>query len=302
MTKPISPRLLALLTSTRSDDGNLFAADTYEFTLIGGGTLRYTDGDADLTVNGKLYGAGGVEIGPYFGTSQNEARAHWGLGTNIDTLTFDVIPGSATVLGEPLLKACKDGVFDGATLKLQRLFMPTYGDTRRGPVTIFFGRVAEVDVGRSKATFIVNSFVELLDNPFPRNLYQAGCVNNLGDSACGVNLAALAVAGTVATGSTNGVLLANLGVTPSGQFDQGKLTFTSGLLIGTSRTVKMATAGSPGTITLLYAFPSAPAIGDTFSIFPGCDKTFASSNGCAKFANQARWRGADLIPTAESAI
>jgi len=254
MTKPISPRLSALLAS----DSDLFIADVYEFTLIGGTVSRYTNADRDLTVNGKVYSAGGIQIGPYFDINGN--------------------------------------------LKKQRIFLPTFGDTRRGPVTLFTGRVAEVDVGRSKATFTINDFMELLDQDFPRNLYQAGCVNNLGDTACGVNLNALAVACTDAGGSTVSTINANLAVAPTGQFNQGKVTFTSGVLNGVSRSVKLATAGAPGVITLLMSLPSAPTIGDTFNIYPGCDKTFAGTNGCPKFANTARWRGEDRIPIVETAI
>lgn len=297
MPKPISPRLLALLAT----DADMFVSEVYDFTLIGGGTLRYTNGDADITVNGKVYSAGGIQIGPYFDAAGNRGNTTWALGTQADTLLFDVIPGAATIAGQPFLEACQQGVFDGAMLLKQRLFMPTYGDTRRGPITIFVGQVAEVDVGRSKATFTVNSPLELLDQDFPRNLYQAGCVNNLGDTACGVNLASYAVAGVITT-ATATVLHANLAVAPVGQFNQGKVTFLTGNLAGVSRTVKAATAGAPGEIDMMIPWPSAPQPGDTFSIFPGCDKTFAGANGCPKFSNTARWRGEDLIPTAETAV
>lgn len=298
MPKPISPRLLSMLQI----DKDLFAADTYEFTLIGGGVLRYTNGDTTIIGNGKTYSAGGIQIGPYFDSAGNRGRARWVLGTEVDTQIFDVIPGSAQVNSQAFLIACEQGAFDGAVLIKQRWFMPTYGDTRLGPITLFVGKVAEVDVGRSKATFMVNSYLELLDQNFPRNLYQAGCVNNLGDSPCGVNLTALAVACVALAGSTAGIISANLAVAPTGQFNQGKVTFTSGALNGLSRTVKLGTAGAPGSISLLLPLPAAPANGDTFNIFPGCDKTYAGSNGCAKFANQARWRGEDLIPVAETAV
>lgn len=299
MTKPISPRLLALFASPAGS--NLFEADIYRFTLVDGTDLRYCAGDADLTVNGLVYSAGGIRIGPYFATQNANAKAQWAIGTNADTLTFEVIPGAATVGGAAFLVACKMGVFDGATLTLSRLFMPTYGDTRRGPIRTFVGRVAEVDIGRSSAIFTVASFIELLDQMFPRNLFQPGCVNNLGDTACGVNLTALAVACTVAAGSTGQTINANFSAAPAGQYNQGKVVFASGTLNGFSRTIKSAVAGTPGALTLLYSFPSAPTLGDTFNIFPGCDKTFAGADGCPKFANTARWRGEDLIPTAETA-
>lgn len=299
MSKPISPRLAALF-ATRPV--NLFKADVYRITLIDGTELRYCGGDQDLTLNGLVYSAGGVQIGPYFGTDNQPAVLKQSIGTSIDTTLFEVLPGSATVGGVPFLTACKNGVFDGATVRVYRLFMPTWGDTRRGPILTIYGRVAEVDVGRTSAIFTVNSNAEILDQPFPRNLYQPGCVNNLGDAPCGVNLTALAVAAVIIAGSTSSLISANFAAAPAGRFNQGKITFTSGTLLGFSRTIKSAVAGAPGTVTMLRPFPSAPAAADTFNLFPGCDKTYAGADGCAKFANQARWRGEDLIPVAEQAV
>lgn len=298
--KPISPRLLALLESRPTA---LFRADCYEFTLVGSATpLRYTSGDADLTMNGKTFSAGGVQVGPYMGTVDNRGSVKQELGAGVNSLVLEIIPGSATVGGVAFLQACRMGVFDGATLKKYRLFMPTYGDTRRGPILMFGGRVAEVDAGRSSAIFTINDFGEVLDQPFPRNLFQPGCVNNLGDTACGVNLTALAVACVVISGSTRSSISANFAAAPATTYNQGKIAFTSGTLNGFARTIKSAVAGAPGTITMLNPFPTAPTAGDTFNIYPGCDKTYAGTNGCAKFTNQARWRGEDLIPVAEQAV
>lgn len=297
MPKPMGPPLSRFLQASRE----FFRVDLYEFTLVGGLVLRYTNGDADIRMNGKLFSAGGIDIGPYVDTAGNRGRSHWGVGTTADTTMLDIVPKDATIGGVPFLTAVQQGVFDGALFRKYRVFMPTYGDTRRGPIIMFVGRVANADAGRSKATLTINSHLELLDQVFPRNVYQAGCVNNLGDTACGVNLAALAVACTV-TSATAGIISANFTAVPTGRWNQGKVVFTSGVLEDMARTVKMATAGAPGTIQLMFPFPSAPQAGDTFNIFPGCDKTFAGSNGCPKFANTARWRGEDKIPIVETAI
>lgn len=298
MSKPMSPLLSAMLASDR----DMFIADAYQFTLVNGGVLRYTNADQDITVNGSVYSAGVASIGPFVDIAGNRSRTSQQLGAGSGQLQFEIIPGEALVNGQPLLAAVQQGAFDGALIKKMRLFMPTFGDTRRGPIVMFSGRVAEAVAGRSKAVFNCSDWRELLDQQFPRNLFQAGCVNNLGDTPCGVNLAALAVGCTVASGTTLTDILANLTVSPTGNFNQGKVTFTSGPLDGLSRTVKLATAGTPGTINLLMPLPSLPDAGDTFDIYPGCDKTYAGTNGCAKFANQARWRGADLTPSVEVSV
>jgi uncharacterized phage protein (TIGR02218 family) len=264
--------------------------------------LRYCSGDADINYNGIQYPATGTygsnagAGGPYFDRSGNKSLITQSIGTNVDTLTFDVIPGNALVNGQAFLKACHDGVFDGATLRLWRAYMPTYGDTTAGAILRFQGLVAQVDAGRSYATFIINSWLDLLNQPMPRNVYSAGCRFNLGDSSCGVNLNLYAVAGTCAAGTSNSTIIANIAASNIGYFDQGKIEITSGALAGLRRTVKQVSLGTPGTITLLGALPSAPATNDTFIIYPGCDKTFSGANGCAKFNNQTRFGGEPLIP------
>jgi uncharacterized phage protein (TIGR02218 family) len=291
--KPSSPALRTLLASRQ-----FFVANLYTFTLIGGGVLRYCSGDADITANGHLYPAGG-QVGPFFDSASNRAKAHWKLGVEVDTLTFDVLPGTSTVLGQPFLAACITGAFDGAELTLERAFMPTYGNTSAGTVILFVGRVAEVDIGRSMATFSVNSHLELLNLNLPRNLYQAGCTNTLGDASCTVNLAGLGITGAAAAGSSSSVIRATI-AQASGYFDQGKIQFTSGSNAGLWRSVKSWVSGSPGTLSLLAPFPTAPSFGDTFTVYPGCDKTQTTCSG--KFGNLANFRGFPYVPIPETAV
>ncbi len=302
--KPASAALQALL-ATRA----FAAADLYTFTLVGGGVLRYTSYDTDIAYNGNIY-ASGTPGGPFFDRRDNKARCHWKRGVEVDTLSFDVVPGSATVQGAPFLSAVRQGLFDGAELELDRAFFlpPAPGDfppvtiqPATGVVILFVGRVAEVDAGRSLATFNVNSHLELLNQNLPRSLYQPGCVNTLGDASCGVNLNSFSAAGTAAAGSTASIITAVVGNPLAGYFDQGKITFTTGANAGLSRTVKQCVFGAPGTIALLAPFPVAPATGDAFALFAGCDKSLGP-NGCLKFNNQPNFRGFPFVPVPETAV
>jgi uncharacterized phage protein (TIGR02218 family) len=290
--KPASPALQSLLASRQ-----FYAADLYTFTLVGGGVLRYTTGDRDITANGQVFSSNG----PRIDRKDNRAKCRWKRGVDVDTLTVDILPRPTDrVNGQGFLAACVQGAFDGAELQLERAFMSSYGDTSVGTVILFTGRVAEIDLGRAVASFSVHSHLELLNVQLPRNLWQPGCVNSLGDASCGVNLAAFAVGGAATAGSTAHLINASL-AQGSGYFDQGKITFTSGANAGLSRSVKSWSVGAPGVIALLAPFPNAPQAGDGFSIYPGCDKTLGP-NGCAKFANTARFRGFPFIPTSETAI
>jgi uncharacterized phage protein (TIGR02218 family) len=296
--KPTSPELLALLKSRQ-----FYVADLYTFTLANGaGTLRYCSGDRDVTWNGILYPCTG-QTGPFFDRTDNKAKCHWKIGTDVDQLVFDVLPGNAQLFGVPFLVAVRNQVFRGATMTLDRAFMATYGNTSVGTVFMFGGRISKVEAGRSIATFTVNSWLDLLNQQFPRNLYQYNCVNNLGDGTCGVNLASYTTTGVAAAaGSTPAVISANVSNPTTGYYDTGVVTFTSGALAGLSRSVRQCVFGSPGSIVLLAPFPGAPAVGDTFNISAGCDKTYAGPNGCAKFANQNRYRGFNFIPQPTTAV
>jgi uncharacterized phage protein (TIGR02218 family) len=295
--KPASPALIALLASRQFNYAGL-----YHFSLVGGGNLYYTGGDTGVLFGGNLYGAGG-STGPYFDTTDNAATAHWKTGVEVDTLTFDVIPAAATVNGIPLLTALRQGVFDGAELTFSHAYWPKQAYATpvvpTDAVVMFAGRVAEVDWGRSLATFTVNSHLELLNQNMPRNLYQSGCVNTLYDSSCSLSRASLGVGGTALAGSTASQISANL-ANATGYFDLGSITFSGGANSGVSRSVKAYAHGSPGTVTLLSPLPNTPANGDAFTIYPGCDK--ASATCSAKFGNLANFRGAPFIPSNETSV
>jgi uncharacterized phage protein (TIGR02218 family) len=289
--KSASAPLIALLATRQFNYAGL-----YQYLLVGGGNLYYCSGDTDIRYGGNTYSAGG-SVGPYFDTTGNKAKAHWKIGLEVDTVTFDVMPGSSTVSGQALLSAVRQGVFDGAELTYSGAYWPKQAYQTpivpTGVVIKQVGRVAEFDAGRSLATPTVNSHLELLNQNMPRNLYQSGCVNTLYDASCTLNSATYAVSGTALTGSTGSVINATI-ANPTGYFDLGKITFTSGANNGVSRSVKAYSSGSPGTISLVSPFPSTPANGDTFTIYPGCNKT--QSTCSSKFSNLVNFRGFPYIP------
>ena len=296
--KPVSAQLLALLTTRQ-----FYAADLWEVVLVGGTTLRFCSGDADITANGNLFSAGG-QVGPYWDRTGQKAKCHWGVGTSVDTLTVDVLPGSSLVGTIPFLQAVRWGIFDGAEVTLWRAMMPTYGDTSAGVVKFFVGRVAEVIAGRSVCTFSINSHAELLNQNFPRNLAQVPCMNNLGDTACGVNRNSYKTTGTLTGTPTANGFTATLGGTFSaGTFDGGSAIFTSGAFNNWQMTVKSCgLVGTTATVLLAGYMPGAPSAGDTINLFYGCNKSLTDANGCPKFTNTGRYRGMKFTPQPSTAI
>jgi len=290
--KPTNAALNAVLAS-----GEFIRVDAYIFTLIDGTILRYISGDADIIYGGHTYSAGGIN-GAIINNGQ-KTQLHWKTGLDVDTLIFDIAPRGATVEGIPFFQAIHQGFFDGADLTLGRFYMSTYGNISPGLLTVFQGRIGNIDMGRIKATFTINSYTELFNMQLPRNTYQPPCLNTLYDTACTLNQASFATTGSVSSGSTVISINATLSQA-TGYFALGKIKFTSGTNNGLQRGVKTYTNGSPSVITLSIPLGTAPSASDTFTIYAGCDKQQSTCTN--KFSNLVNFRGQPYIPENSTAV
>ena len=77
----------------------------------------------------------------------------------------------------------------------------------------------------------------------------------------------------------------------SSAYAQGSITFTSGVNAGKTATIKWAGSGA---LQLAYPLLNAPAPGDSFIVYKGCDHTMGTCQ--AKFNNLGNFRGFPFIP------
>lgn len=286
--KTHTPELIALLNGS----AQFIMADLYTITLVTGTVLHYTSADIDITHAGVTFSARGPLI--------RRGTVRTVVGLEVDKLDLTVSPkpgvGGHLLNGEPFIPASLQGALDGAMVMLQRAFLSSWSLPPVGAVVMFYGRVSDVSGTRSAMPVDVKSALELLNTKLPRNLYQASCMHTLYDAGCAVNKAARTITGTVTgTNGTGQWLQSGLSQTP-GWFDQGVLTFISGPNAGVQRTVK---AHSAGQFWFAFPLPTTPAVGDIFSVYPGCDKTQATCS--AKFSNLPRFRGFPFVPVPETA-
>jgi uncharacterized phage protein (TIGR02218 family) len=143
---------------------------------------------------------------------------------------------------------------------------------------------------------MVSAATILLNQPMPRNLYSANCINTLYDSACNVVKASHAHNSSVAAGSTKSVIQCGLSQADV-YFNNGVIHFTSGANTGAVRTVKEYDVG---VLTLAYPLPHPPETGDAFTVYPGCNKTRADC--LTKFSNADNFRGFPYIPVPEASV
>jgi len=111
--------------------------------------------------------------------------------------------------------------------------------------------------------------------------------------------ASLTQAGEVIGASSELAFNMNL-VVANQYFTLGVVTFTSGENAGISRSIKYSAASGNG-VMLTAPLPAQPAIGDSFTISPGCSLALSSTNpnGCQQWQPatwQNRFRGTPFVP------
>lgn len=270
--------------------GNQFMiAELYTITLLNGMVLRYTDADGDLIYAGNIYASSSPKI--------IRDRTKLTVGIEVDTMSVTLYVGVADLIqGISYPQFVNNGGFDGARLRVDRCFMPTYGDTSPGVVNIFSGSIADVKPSRTEIVLSISSDVALLNIPMPRNVYAPACSHNLYDSACGANKASFGSASACSAGSSKVQLICGL-PHPSGFFDTGTVTFTGGQNAGVTRTIKSYV---PGVVNLSLPLPFDPIPGDTFTPYAGCNKSQATCS--SKFNRLVSFRGFPFIPTPEASV
>jgi hypothetical protein len=252
-------------------------------------------------------------LGPRFGRTKTKTQ----IGPQIDELEIDVYAGQDDTLGTnsggtlTWQEALHYRFFDGAYCELQRAFI-TPPNTVIGTVTWFYGRVGDVQIGRTKNIIRVKSLLDLLTVQMPGRLFQAACGFKFGEpgvgmcgydrvnglNALGVSTGIGAVSITCQAGSTQNVIKTTFTPSPLSVYNNGTIIGTSGLNNGFSRTIGMLV--NPDIFFLLpWIFPVVAGT-DTFQLLPGCDHTF---NTCQNtFQNNLRYGGMPYIPPPETAI
>lgn len=282
--KTASAEMIALLNSGQE----FLIADLYTFTLAGGFVARYTGADMPLTVDGNTFA-----VGPLISRS----RIFQKVGLEVQTMDMAINADNSMLLnGKPWLQAARAGDLDGTAVLVERTFMPAWGDTSAGKIWMFSGNISELKVTRTKAEFKVKSALEKLNIQWPRNLYQPGCLHTLYDTGCTLSKASFGTASSITALSS--VTQIYCGLTQADDyFSLGTITFSSGANSGISRTIKRYVRG---VVTLALPLLTAPALGDTFTAYAGCDKQKSTCQ--AKFNNLNNFRGYPFVPVPDTVL
>lgn len=300
----------SLAVSTALAGSQYFIANLYKITLVSqpGSPYYFTDSDFTIVANGITYNTGlTIDKGSF-----TQER-----GFKVQSLELTITPqvdNAQAVLfnGVSFLPAIRQALFDSAQTVWSKVIMAggTVGNAGflptaavGTPVTWFIGIVDEASAGRFSAKLHATSFSTLLSMSMPRNLLQPGCVHTLGDAGCTkvINVSPFTVTGTITAivnTTTNNVLQSNLTAVDD-YYSLGIITFTGGTSqnVGVSRTIRRY-LNSSGTVQFVNPPPAVMAVGDTFSIQTGCDKSYATCS--SRFANTTNFKGFPFVPVPES--
>lgn len=281
-----TPELRALLASQQFVKCNLFT-----FTLISGLVYRWTDAGVDVVANGQIFSGDGPSI--------SGVRYALVCGLQVDTLDLQVMfKDGDTIGGAEWPVAVRSGALDGATMLVEKAFLPAWGQPAQ-TLQVFEGEVQGAECVDLEVRLPVKSDADKLNITVPRLAFQPGCMRTLYDTGCGVNPAGY-MASSGVTGVPNRYSFFTGLSQPDGYFSLGTVIFTSGKNAGVRRAIKVY-SHLQGRIELSYPLSVELAIGDTFVVRAGCDKT-QGPNGCAKFNNIINFKAVPYTPKPEAIL
>lgn len=190
------------------------------------------------------------------------------------------------------------GLFDGAEVYLSAV---NYKNLSLGQVMLrrgWLGECLATPEGRFKTE--LRGFTQLLQEP-QGQVYSPECRADLGDSRCGVNLAAHTSSVTITSVIDRRTFTVSGAASDDPAYYLGGLiTFTSGANAGRSIEIVQWGAGSPAgsphapIVTVFLPLGYDLQVGDTATMTAGCDKTTATCK--ARFANLQNFRGEPYLP------
>jgi uncharacterized phage protein (TIGR02218 family) len=273
--RPISSALQAKL-----DSGVSTLARCWKVTRRDGVVMGFTDHDCDLAVDGVTCRAG-------TGFTSSEAASRFDLSVDGAEISGALADDSLT---DADLAA---GRYDAAQVETWLV------DWSEPSLKVLTARGTLGEVRREGQAFTaeLRGLADLLSQESGR-LYTAKCGADLGDTRCKIDLTdpALHGGGTITAIEGTSIFTASgLDGFADTLFSAGRLTWSSGANDGLAIEIKehRLVAGH-ARLALWQAMPEPLAIGDSFAVTAGCDKSFATCR--ARFANTDNFRGFPLIP------
>lgn len=266
---------------------NLTLCQCFEITTNNNLVARFTDFSENLTFLGETYQA--IPIW------RSKISYHSDLQVDKVDVSMGLVGITVGEAAYTIPQAIKYGYLRNSHVKI---YIVNFVDTSE--YDLIFEGWANEDLSYNKGILNigVGSILDRLDDKFPKLIYSEYCNHKLFSTYCGLNSDDYKVSSTALTNSTTVLIYSTdflFAAHAEGYWEKGKITMTSGDNTDISRSI---VKHYDGYIRVLINFPSAVANGNTFNVWPGCDKR---GETCAdRFNNYTNFLGFEYIPRSET--
>lgn len=186
--------------------------------------------------------------------------------------------------------AIRDNALDGFLIKAK--VTVTLKDINTDEtIEIFKGQIQRVTIMDNWIDVDCQGFISFTEQNI-NVTYTKECLNDLGDDNCGVDVSTVTDTGTVTTVNSRSSFIDTSLSQADDWYQFGKVTFTSGANDELSREV-LSYDSSTDTVITFIPFPYDLQIGDTYSIYRGCQK---DQDDCQDvYSNWPNFRGYALL-------
>ncbi len=262
------------------DSGATTLCRCWRLKRADGAVLGFTDHDEDVSFDGVTYRAA---------SGLTASAIDQSLGLNVDGLEVQ-----GALMDEALTEDdLAAGLFDNARITV---FLVDWRNVDER-VILFAGSIGEVSRGETHFAAEIRGLAHALNQPRGR-LFQRACDAVLGDARCGVDIDADAYRGTgtvTHVSDRRSFRASGLESFAADWFTRGRLAWESGANAGSVMEVKVHDLTAGGAVVELWEPMVAEiAVGDTFAVTAGCDKTWKTCR--ERFGNGVNFRGFPFMP------
>lgn len=257
-------------------------ATLWKVTRVDGTIIGFTDHQSDIVLDSVTYRAA---------TGFTASSIVTSVGLSVDNLELEGLLSSDQITEADILH----GKYDQAEIIIG---MVNYADLTQAALVQRKGWLGEVSLRNGTFYAEMRGLTQLLSQNITE-VYSPDCRVKLGGPQCGYNFTTngFPFSGAVTTALSRRMFTTGF-TQADGYFAFGKVVWLTGLNAGLQMEIVQYNNAS-GQFVLFLPMPFNIQAADTFNLWVGCDKRFATCRD--KFLNGANFRGEPYIPTGDQA-
>lgn len=263
-----------------SDVQAIHIVDLYEFEYADGAFDRFTSFGRPVTLLGNTFQPAPIS------RDSNEMEAS--IKVNTMRVSLKLSDYNKTVLDVNRIVNRRE--LDRGSFKL---YQAEYGNEDSNYRLKFAGSTGKVEINRLSLEIEFRDMFFVLKKNVPSDLYAEQCNLVFGGDRCTVDLDTIKVIGSAQAGSDDRTIVDSGRSEADGYFTRGKIRIDTGTLAGEESTVQEYSVGS---FKLMPPFSGDLQVGDQYTAWANCQKTFS---GCQGFANTDNFFGFRHVPRPE---